>query len=367
MNLSVLLVSDNETMRRELLTHLAALDHEVIPVSSHELTSLKDEFDLVLIDSELLESKPEILAHWKEHPYSHRAIVVIAPPSRIENVSGWLERGADDWLLYPNPAIVLKVKLDQYVRLKLLDEIPELISSFASSVRPKLTSIWGSAQLMQESSTLSDDSKSHFLPTIIRSVHQLTDLLEDFTAYMYARLSLSIRSEEELRLEEVFESFLMEPQKYLQTQSQTISLNIPHDLPPFLIDRYYLQRLVQRLVETASSCASEDGKISIAIKIEKGSQDLTPITSWLHVTIEYPGVIIDDQDKDRIFEPWPNRLFYKYRRQKKIDTGLELAVVKAQVEARGGHIWVETDLNENAFHFTLPIDDSTNSSLGAYP
>src|SRR5260221_14163730 len=99
MKLLVLLVSNNEIMRRELLTHLAALDHKVILVSSDELTLVKDEFDLVLLDSELLESRTDILAKWKEHAYRDRAGVVVIPPSRMESVNKSLQRGADDSIL----------------------------------------------------------------------------------------------------------------------------------------------------------------------------------------------------------------------------------------------------------------------------
>ena len=354
MKLLVLLVSNNEIMRRELLTHLAALDHKVILVSSDELTSVKDEFDLVLLDSELLESRPDILAKWKEHPYRYRAVVVVIPPSRMESVSSWLERGADDWILYPSHPLMLKTKLDQYVQIKLANQTTELAASFAHDIRPSLTSIDGFAELMKMNALATDDERQKSLSIIKRSAKDAIEWITDFVDYIDANYSLSRFAEPEtMSIIESVESTSKRFGEYDELKHQSFIYEFADKLPTVKINEFDFYLIMLRLVKNISVWAADGSSIKISAQLEPSVEETNSKPSKVRFTIQYTGMAVGEIDKERIFHHWSVPLQHKYKR------AFQLPIVKSQIEALGGEIWVEGTTDGSAFHFTLPVASST--------
>ena len=72
------------------------------------------------------------------------------------------------------------------------------------------------------------------------------------------------------------------------------------------------------------------------------------------VSVEDEGIGITEEDRERVFD-----LLYRAedeRTQAIGGTGLGLALCKGIVEAHGGSIWVETEIEKGStFCFTLPL------------
>jgi two-component system phosphate regulon sensor histidine kinase PhoR len=110
-------------------------------------------------------------------------------------------------------------------------------------------------------------------------------------------------------------------------------------------DRNYLEQVLINLLDNAIKYTPEGGRITISA-IEKDQREI-------QFSIEDNGIGIPKEDIPRIFER-----FYrvdKGRSQELGGTGLGLSIVKHLVQAHGGRVWVESQLEKGStFHFTLP-------------
>ncbi|MEJ5328672.1 MAG: ATP-binding protein [Desulfobaccales bacterium] len=113
------------------------------------------------------------------------------------------------------------------------------------------------------------------------------------------------------------------------------------DLPPLLLDREQMQRVLLNLLDNALASLSDGGEIRLAAR-------LLPERQRVEVEVADTGPGIPDRDKSRIFEP--------YYSTKQGGTGLGLAIVQSIIADHGGHIRVEDNVPHGArFIFDLPL------------
>jgi PAS domain S-box-containing protein len=125
-----------------------------------------------------------------------------------------------------------------------------------------------------------------------------------------------------------------------------LTISVPDDLPPILVDGDMIRRVLSNLLENAVKFTPPGGFISVG-----AAPDGTLIQMW----VQDSGSGIPPADRDRIFD--------KFTRLKAKDTpkgfGLGLAYCRLAVEGHGGRIWVEGQPGEGArFCFTLPQANS---------
>lgn len=123
----------------------------------------------------------------------------------------------------------------------------------------------------------------------------------------------------------------------------TLHLVTPPNLPTVYVDGERIQQVLRHLLQNALKFTPPGGAIQISAT--NTSADMVTIS------IVDTGVGIAEEDLPWIFE-W----FYKNNRSRSSNgTGLGLAMAKHIVEAHGGQIWVESQMEQGAvFFFTLP-------------
>jgi PAS domain S-box-containing protein len=130
-----------------------------------------------------------------------------------------------------------------------------------------------------------------------------------------------------------------------QSKGQQIRVAVSEGLPQVMVDVEMIQRVIINLLENAVKFTPSGGNIGIGAK-KQGN--------WLHVWVEDDGIGIAPQNHARIFEK-----FARVRGPGTESTkglGLGLAFCKLAVEAHGGIIWVESELDQGArFVFTIPV------------
>lgn len=118
------------------------------------------------------------------------------------------------------------------------------------------------------------------------------------------------------------------------------------ELPPLLLDREQMQRVLLNLLDNALASLKDGGEIRLAAR-------LVPDSRRVEVEVADTGPGIPDRDKSRIFEP--------YYSTKRGGTGLGLAIVHAIVSDHGGHIRVEDNVPHGArFIFDLPLKSANH-------
>ncbi len=124
---------------------------------------------------------------------------------------------------------------------------------------------------------------------------------------------------------------------------QTLSADLPDQLPPIWVDEDMARRVLINLVENASKFSPSGGRIDMGAYEESG---------WIHMWVRDNGPGIAAPEQERIFD--------KFTRLRGAGTapgglGIGLAFCRLAVLGHGGRIWVESEPgNGAAFHFTFP-------------
>ena len=130
------------------------------------------------------------------------------------------------------------------------------------------------------------------------------------------------------------------------SEKKNISVHV-NEIPPSLsvqADYDYLERVLINLLDNAIKYGQEGGEITISA--DERDQEV-------QFSVRDNGIGIPKEDLPRIFER-----FYrvdKGRSQELGGTGLGLSIVKHIIQAHGGRVWVESQLEKGStFYFTLP-------------
>ena len=124
---------------------------------------------------------------------------------------------------------------------------------------------------------------------------------------------------------------------------QTISANLPNELPPIWVDEDMARRVLINLMENSVKFTPPDGKLEAGASHEE---------DWVHMWVKDNGPGIPVAEQDRIFDK-----FTRLRGgSKSSGLGIGLAFCRLAVVGHGGKIWVESEPGVGSvFHFTFPV------------
>jgi signal transduction histidine kinase len=128
-----------------------------------------------------------------------------------------------------------------------------------------------------------------------------------------------------------------------ETKNQIITLSLPPDSPPVMVDGDMIRRVLINLLENAVKYSPPGGEITLGADIASSSAQL-----WVHDS----GPGIPAAEKEYIFDKFA-RLNPKGSQK---GFGLGLAYCRLAIEGHGGRIWVESEPGQGTrFCFTLPL------------
>jgi PAS domain S-box-containing protein len=124
---------------------------------------------------------------------------------------------------------------------------------------------------------------------------------------------------------------------------QTVSANLPGELPPVWVDEDMAQRVLINLMENSVKFTPTNGHI------EAGAEDEG---QWVHLWVKDNGPGVPAAEQERIFDK-----FTRLRGSNKSSgLGIGLAFCRLAVLGHGGKIWVESESGKGSvFHFTFPV------------
>lgn len=151
----------------------------------------------------------------------------------------------------------------------------------------------------------------------------------------------------------IIESVLAEQQIFVKHRKQELSLVIPRKLPELLADGEKIRQVLVNLVQNAIKFTPDEGRIEIAVVIEREK---------LHVTVKDSGIGIESAELERIFDKfytsrdWLHHTSGQYEYQAR-GSGLGLSIVRSYVEAHHGRVWAESEGagKGSCFHVLLPL------------
>ncbi|MFN2130079.1 MAG: ATP-binding protein [Anaerolineae bacterium] len=242
----------------------------------------------------------------------------------------------------------------------------EFLSSLSQELRTPMTSIVGYTELlMNESVGKLDDTQRRFLQRVQANIERMGALLNDLlgvTAIESGRLDIEL---EPVNVERAFERALQNARFRLAERELNAHLEIG-EVEPIYLDPDCFQQIVDNLLNNASKSSETGTTIHIIAHEERDETG----NAHLHFSVSDTGGGIAPQDHGRVFERF-------YRADSALisglgETGVGLAIVKALVEAHGGHVWMDTEIGQGTtFHVALPYGlertmDTEGSSATAF-
>ncbi|MBI1841250.1 MAG: PAS domain-containing protein [Verrucomicrobia bacterium] len=267
-------------------------------------------------------------------------IVLGDPPVRILQANGSRLSGDQGYL----------VVLHDMTRLKEMERTRrDFVANVSHELRTPLALIKGFVETLLDGAMTDPANCARFLQTISKHTDRLIYLIEDLLTLSRlesGRIALN-RQPFELRdlVQEVFDD--------LKSVTAERTVRLENGLDPALqvfADRGRLQQVISNLVENAIKYGRAGGAVSVGAK----ALPLGGVEVW----VEDDGMGIPVESRTRVFER-----FYRVDRARSREaggTGLGLSIVKHIVQAHGGEVWVNSELEKGStFRFTLPADNDT--------
>jgi two-component system nitrogen regulation sensor histidine kinase NtrY len=239
--------------------------------------------------------------------------------------------------------VIVFEDLTELERAQRLATWREVARRIAHEVKNPLTPIKLAAQRLQRryGGHLGQDGQvfQECTQIIVNQVDELKNLVNEFSRF--ARLPHLTLAPQDLNAL-VQETLLL----YQEVQPRiTLEFHPDPALPPILLDREQVKRLLLNLLDNALASISGSGTIAVSVRGD-GAQDR------VELSVSDTGQGVPDRDKVRIFEP--------YFSTKGGGTGLGLAIVNSIVAEHQGRIRVEDNVPRGArFIIEIPMHRTT--------
>jgi two-component system sensor histidine kinase/response regulator len=300
---------------------------------------------------------------------AHIPIVIVTALQSTEDRVRALENGADDFLSKPVDGVEVVARVRSLVRAKRgRDELSNAYAELKRSeslrdnltvmlvhdLRTPLTTLIGPLEmLLAKNSGFGEltEMQKEILSLSTRSGYRLLGLVNEL-------LDISKLENGELRPDRSPLDITALVKEALDggalvgyDHSLELLSDVAPDLPFISADDDLLRRVLSNIVGNAIKFTPGPGTITIGARLQD-THEAEPTSMLFFVADTGPG--ISETDRLRIFDKFGQVDMRKEGRN--ISTGLGLTFCKLAIEAHGGRIWVESELEKGStFFFALPL------------
>jgi len=218
----------------------------------------------------------------------------------------------------------------------------EVVSILAHEMRTPLASIKGySTALLMEEAVFSPETQREFLQIIDEECDALEDLIHDLLESSIIDAGLLRLEIQPVLLPRVAEQVVVGITR--RNEKHRILVDFPKQFPIIEADPNRVAQVLHNLLDNAIKYSPEGKIIVISGEAKK---------DHVIVRVADQGVGITPEDLNRLFE----RFFRAQGRQHVVGSGLGLPICRTIVEAHGGRIWAESQVDQGStFYVTLPL------------
>jgi signal transduction histidine kinase len=222
----------------------------------------------------------------------------------------------------------------------------EFVSIVSHELKLPMTSIKGYSDLMLSGATGQlNENQTSFLTTIRNNVNRMATLvsdLADISRIESGNLRLEPR---EVPVWDVIDEVVTLTRTQVTQKNQTVTVDIPKELPKAWCDRNRLAQILTNLVSNANKYTPEGGAIIVHATLE---------TNLIQIKVEDNGLGMTPEDQQKLFSKFFRSADDKVREAP--GTGLGLSITKNLIELQGGTIWFESEFRKGtSFYFTVPV------------
>lgn len=241
----------------------------------------------------------------------------------------------------------VKVIQDRTNEKAILRSKNEFITVASHQLRTPITELNWAIQALGQEKGLSDEGRT-ILAGAEQSAHNLLDTVEqllDISKIEEGRFGYNFEESDAAEfLDGVLSGALIE------AKEAGVSLYLDKgegQFPPVFIDKKKLAMAVRNLIDNGVRYNTKNGQVTV--RMEKLNN------SFLKVSVKDTGIGIPAEQIDKMFSKFfraDNAIKYQTK-----GSGLGLYIAKNIIQAHGGQIWAESELNRGTtFYFTLPVD-----------
>jgi signal transduction histidine kinase len=208
-----------------------------------------------------------------------------------------------------------------------LATLGQVAAGIAHEIRNPLVGIGSTASLLLEDFA-EGDSRWNDLTIILKETRRLDRIVNQIVDYARPRDFLPVT----FQLEDLLKESLQVLSKPLQEKAIQVSHHYPDDLSALQADRDQLKQVMLNILQNAIEAMPCSGTLRVSIREEPYEHE-----PGVRLKVEDSGKGIDPNVLSRIFEPF-------FTTGKHRGTGLGLAICRNIVEAHGGEIHAESQL-----------------------
>lgn len=236
-------------------------------------------------------------------------------------------------------------------QLKRLESVrADFVANVSHELRTPLTAIKGYAETLLNGALNDPVTARRFLAIIDRHSERLSRLIEDLLTLSNLELGKAeLRRDEILLAELVGEVFEMTKDK-AESGRVTLLSQLPADLPSLVADGDRFHQVLINLVDNAIKYTPPGGTVTVRAEITQKPQlgnesrdMLRQDEPWVEIAVADTGCGIPESEIPRL-----TQRFYRVDRARSRElggTGLGLAIVKHIVQAHGGFLRIESQVN----------------------
>jgi len=290
----------------------------------------------VIRNNAVQEAIEAVIANKEKAP--SRQINLFSPEEKIIKISASAILRAEEF----EGVVVVFHDITELRRLEKIRQ--EFVANVSHELRTPVASIKGYAETLLEGALDEKENAREFVKIIHDDSNRLAKLVDDL---------LDLAKIESGKMKMVF--MAIDPKVYihraisiLENTARQKSIIIKEDYrgetPKIKADEVRFAQVLINLIDNAVKYTPENGAVTIAVYAEDG-----------HVRFDIidTGIGIEKKDLPRVFER-----FYradKARSREAGSTGLGLSIVKHIVQAHGGDVRVESEINKGStFSFSIP-------------
>ena len=265
----------------------------------------------------------------------------VGPRERVLRVRGVLLPGGGDTLLV----------LEDRTEVERLRTVrTEFVANVSHELRTPLASIRATAETLLDGAAGDPDVAPRFLETILREADRLVRLSEDLLELAQAESTERERTPFDLS------ALVADVAARLAAQAERGGVSVRVAPAPHVVlaaDEHEISQVLFNLLDNAIKYTPSGGTVTVEIR---------PDAERVAVSVADTGIGILSEDLPRIFERfWRADRARRFRSGEGTGgtrgTGLGLSIVKHIVEAHGGTVQAESELNRGSrFTITLPLE-----------